>query len=162
MKKTIKKDKILYAAMGAAMDGFAEDINKAQKESKMKIREFVCWIFDDPDHSEDVFRAIKREHILSQYTVDTVCRKLNWDRTEHYMPDYIYENLCKGGTRKSNDIVSEVVEAPIEPIVIDFTTPSYEEFKPEETINENDELVTKGMLKDYIRDLLLSFLEGIV
>ena len=51
-------------------------------------------------------------------------------------------------------------EKPAEMIELDI--PSFEEVETEETINESDELVTKGMLKDYIRDLLISFLEGIV
>ena len=71
------------------------------------------------------------------------------------------EGNKKNRKRKIDGVSSEVIDAPAD-IELQLDIPSFEEVKTEETINESDELVTKGMLKDYIRDLLISFLEGIV
>ena len=137
-----------------AINRFSRDITKKQTEKGITQKQLATEI-----GCRDGGSALSRLRLYgkcSQQLVLVLCEYFKLNRKAYFTD----EQFAELGTSKK--IKSEVVDAPIEPIEIDFLTPSYEEYKPEETINESDELVTKGMLKDYIRDLLISFLEGIV
>ena len=96
---------------------------------------------------------------VTQTSVNVICDFFGWDRCI-YFPDHLFIWLGGGYlTDEKKDISAEIVEAPIEPIELELEIPPFEEVETETTINKNDELVTKGMLKDYIRDLLMSFLD---
>ena len=79
-----------------------------------------------------------------------------------YIPviDQLEHEGTKSGhrNRKKKDIDAEVINAPAE-IELQLDLPSFEETETEEVIDEKDELVTKGMLKDFIRDFLFSCLD---
>lgn len=117
-------------------------------------------------HSAEPLREIGRKDCLTKIKVDLICDYFGWDRKEH-IDNYAYSLLDKGHMPKyiENDIASEVNKAPAD-IELQLDIPSFEEVETEETINESDELITKGMLrdmlKDYVRDLLMACLEGIV
>ena len=136
-----------------AINRFSRDITKKQTEKGITQKQLATEI-----GCRDNGSALSRLRLYgkcSQQLVLALCEYFKLNRNAYFTD----EQFAELGTSKK--IKSEVIDAPAD-IELQLDIPSFEEVKTEETINESDELVTKGMVKDYIRDLLISFLEGIV